>query len=84
MSTLLHSHEVRLSASNARWAHPIFLGSGRAECRWLKAGANPLIAVECRIESSRWADFLEWRACLAASWPKKRGLLLDCAKNSLR
>ena len=33
----------------------------RAGCRWSKAGAK------CCIENNRWADFLDWRACPAAT-----------------
>ena len=39
----------------------------RAGCRWSKAGANALLAVKCCIENNRWADFLDWRACRAAT-----------------
>ena len=43
----------------------------RAGCRWSKAGANALLATECCIESNRWVDFLDWKACRgAAASPK--------------
>ena len=53
--------------------HPIFHGLRTAKRRWLKAGANPLLAVESRIENNRWTDSSNWRACRAASKPKKSG-----------
>lgn len=53
--------------------HPIFLGLRTAKRRWLKAGANPLLAVKSCIENNRWTDFLDRRACRAASKPKKSG-----------
>ena len=39
----------------------------RAVCCWSKAGANALLAAECRIENNRWAGFLDWRPCRAAA-----------------
>ena len=35
--------------------------------RWSKAGANALLAAECRIKNNRWPDFLNWRVCSAAA-----------------
>ena len=39
----------------------------RAGFRWSKAGASALLAVKCRIDNNRWADFLNWRACRGAA-----------------
>ena len=35
--------------------------------RWSKAGANALLAALCCLENLRWPDFLDWRACCAAT-----------------
>ena len=40
---------------------------GRVRCRWSKAGANILLAVECRIDDNRQTDFLVWRAFRGAA-----------------
>ena len=39
----------------------------------VESGHNSLPAAKCRIENNHWADFLHWRACRAASQPKKLG-----------